>query len=137
MLLRSRSKDLRLAVWFAEAGAKTHGMKGLASGFELIAGLCDRYWEDIHPLADEGDQEQRIGNLTWILSRSIQLFREMPLTEGRGTANSLADFEAARIRALQTDKALADGTPPPASIKLTEMEAARRRSSRAFMERLL
>lgn len=136
-LLRSRSKDLRLAVWFAEANAKTHGLMGLADGFELIAGLCDRYWEDLHPLADGGDQEQRIGNLAWILSRSIQLFREMPLTEGRSTGYSMADFEAARLRALQTEKALAEGMPPPTGTKLTDMESARRRSSRAFMEKLL
>ena len=86
-LLAEQTKDLRLAVWLAEAAAKRHHMRGLAEGFRLLAGLCDRFWDlGLYPEADGGDQEQRIGNLAWILSRTRTLVREMPLTEGRGAA---------------------------------------------------
>ena len=40
-LLRTRTKDLQLAVWSAEAGARLHGFRGLADGYRLVAGLCD------------------------------------------------------------------------------------------------
>lgn len=91
-LLSTRSKDLRLAVWMAEACTRTRGFAGLADGYRLVAGLCDRYWEHIHPEADEDDQELRIGNLSWLLVQSIQWIRAIPLTnapQGRYDATSV------------------------------------------------
>jgi type VI secretion system protein ImpA len=128
-LLEERTKDLRLAVWLAEAAAKRHHLRGLAEGFRLLAGLCERYWDQgLYPTSDGGDQEQRIGNLAWILSRTRALVRELPLTEGRGTAWSTVDFEAARRRA-----AAGDAETPP---RLADMEAARRASAPAFTDGL-
>nr|WP_315184064.1 type VI secretion system protein TssA [uncultured Albidiferax sp.] len=136
-LLTTKSKDLRIAVWWAEASAKTRKFRGLGDGFQLISGLCDHFWDDVHPLADDGDQDVRVGNLTWILARSVQLVREMPLTEGRGTAFSSADFDAARTRAAQAEKIAAAGGKPEEGVKLATLEAARRKSSRKFYEELL
>jgi type VI secretion system protein ImpA len=128
-LLAEQTKDLRLAVWLTEAAAKRHHMRGLAEGFRLLAGLCDRFWDaGLFPQADGGDQEQRIGNLAWILSRTRALVREMPLTEGRGAAYSTVDFEAARRRAAAGD---ADTAP-----RLADMEAAKRANSSAFLDAL-
>ena len=128
-LLAERTKDLRLAVWLVEAAARRHYLRGLAEGFRLLAGLCERYWDQgLYPEADGGDQEQRIGNLAWILSRTRALVREVPLTEGRGTAWSTVDFEGARRRA-----AAGDAETPP---RLADMEAARRASSSAFVDGL-
>ncbi len=76
-LLASRSKDLRLAVWMTEANAKTTRLRGLADGLVLVAGLCDRYWEHVFPLPDEGGHEQRIGNLCWLAARIPHLLQEM------------------------------------------------------------
>lgn len=128
-LLAERTKDLRVAVWLTEAAAKRHHLRGLAEGFRLLAGLCERYWDQgLYPEADGGDQEQRIGNLAWILSRTRALVREVPLTEGRGTAWSAVDFEGARRRA-----AAGDAETPP---RLADMEAARRAASPAFVDDL-
>ena len=127
-LLAEQTKDLRLAVWLTEAAAKRHHLRGLGEGFRVLAGLCERYWDvGLYPEADGGDQEQRIGNLAWILSRTRALVREMPLTEGRGTAYSTVDFEAARRRAAAGGEA---DTPP----RLADMEAAKRGNSTAFIE---
>ncbi|KQZ51022.1 type VI secretion system protein TssA [Massilia sp. Root1485] len=127
-LLAEQTKDLRLAVWLTEAAAKRHHLRGLGEGFRVLAGLCERYWDlGLYPEADGGDQEQRIGNLAWILSRTRALVREMPLTEGRGTAYSTVDFEAARRRAA----AGGDADTPP---RLADMEAAKRGNSSAFVE---
>jgi type VI secretion system protein ImpA len=129
-LLADKSKDLRLAVWLTEAGARQHHLCGLAEGFRLLAGLCEQFWDNgLHPLADDRDHEQRIGNLSWILGRAPALLREMTLTEGRDTAYSAIDFEMARKQG--------DGVCSGARtlVKLAEMETARRNNSPQFCAR--
>jgi type VI secretion system protein ImpA len=136
-LIATKSKDLRLAVWLTEASAKVDHFAGLAEGYLLLAKLCDQFWDGLYPLSDDGDQEQRIGNLFWILTRTIPLVKEMPLTEGRGTAYSQLDFEAARARAANAEKLAMEGKSPEEGLKLADLEAARRKSSRKFHEKLL
>lgn len=121
-LIATRSKDLKLAVWLAEARARTGGLRGLGEGMQLIAGLCRRYWDAVYPLAEDGDQDLRIGKLRWLASSMPNLIREMALTEGAGY--SMIDFEAARNRP-------ADGEPGP------DVDGARKRTSRGFYQKLL
>ena len=125
-LLKTRSKDLRLAVWLAEASAKTAGLRGLGEALLVTAGLCERYWEGLYPLADEGDHEQRIGNLGWVAARVAQLARELPVTDG-APGYSLNDFAFARSHA---------NSGAPAADAL-DVDGARRKSSPAFYSRLL
>jgi type VI secretion system protein ImpA len=120
-LIEQRSKDLQLAVWLAEASAKTGGLRGLADSLALIGALCERHWEHLHPMPDEGGFEQRIGNLHWIATHAPQLILEITVTEG-APGHSMKDFEAARSRGGE---------------ELEELQAARRRSSRAFYEELM
>ncbi|PHV06756.1 type VI secretion system protein TssA [Janthinobacterium sp. BJB412] len=137
-LIAAKSKDLRLAVWLAEARAKTHHFRGLGDGFALLAGLCEQYWDGLHPAADDGEYEQRIGNLYWLLSRTPQLVREMPLTEGQPFG--LADFERARQRSPVGEAAASQpwGTAAaPDELTLAELEAERRRNSADFNDKLL
>jgi type VI secretion system protein ImpA len=136
-LLTAQTKDLRIAGWLVEAAAKTREFEGLAAGFELLTGMCDRYWDVLYPLPDGSDVEQRVGNVTWLLSRSVQLVKEIPLTEGRETAFSWTDFEAARARA--NNAARTGESPEENSDKpdLAAMESARRKSSRNFYETLV
>jgi type VI secretion system protein ImpA len=131
-LLTTQTKDLRIAGWLVEAAAKTRQFEGLAAGFELLTGMCDRYWDVLYPLPDGSDVEQRVGNVTWLLSRSVQLVKEIPLTEGRETAYSWTDFEAARARA--NNAARTGESPDENSDKpdLAVMESARRKSSKDF-----
>ncbi|PFH08286.1 type VI secretion system protein ImpA [Collimonas sp. PA-H2] len=133
-LIETQSKDLRLAVWLSEANAKVRHFRGLADGYLLLAGLSDRFWDMLYPIPDDDDQELRIGNVGWLLSRSVQLVREIPLTEGRGTAFSTIDFESARIRAANEERGNSDGGD---GVKLADVESARRKSSPAYYEKLL
>ncbi len=96
MLIGTRSKDLRLAVWLVEANAKTASLRGLADGLSLVAGLCDRYWDHVYPQPDEGGHEQRIGNLCWLSSRVPQLLQEIPISESG--AYTMIDVESIRLR---------------------------------------
>lgn len=141
-LIAARSKDLRVAVWLAEAHAKTRHFRGLGDGYALLANLCERYWDGLYPPAEEGDQEQRIGNVFWLLARTPQLLREIPLTGGADGSFSMQDFDAARQRAAAS---LAQGgtaqgwgdTRHDESSTLAQMEAARQKNTRAFSDRLL
>lgn len=98
-LLRERTKDLRVVNWLTEADALTRGYAGLARGLGLAASLCERHWEQLHPQADDGDLEQRIGTLSWLLNRVTALARQMPVARNGQRTVSLADM--AEARALQ------------------------------------
>lgn len=100
-LLRTRSKDLRLAVWLAEARAHTHQLRGLGDGFMLLAGLCERYWEHVHPLPEGGEQELRTGNLAWLLGRTPALLAAMPAPADAAAAVQDAQYCAEALQALQ------------------------------------
>lgn len=101
-LLSTRTKDLRLAMWLTEARALTHGYAGLDQGLQLCAQLCERYWSELHPQADGGDFEERIGNIGWLLHRVVALSNALPFTKGRlGAAYSLRDLAIARQNAAQ------------------------------------
>jgi len=96
-LLSGRTKDLRLAMWLTEAWAITRGYAGLSQGLELCTQLCERHWPNLHPQADGQDQEERIGNMGWLLQRVVSLADALPVTKGRqGAAFSLRDLASAR-----------------------------------------
>ena len=88
-MIAAHSKDLRLAVWLAEAHARTRGLRGLGDGYAVLTGLCDDYWDGLYPLADDGDYEQRIGNLFWLLNRTPVLVREMAFDGGLAPQDDL------------------------------------------------
>jgi type VI secretion system protein ImpA len=123
-LIEQRSKDLQLAVWLAEAEAKTAGLRGLADSLMLVAALCDRWWDGLYPLPDEDGHERRIGNLSWLAARIAPLLREVPLTESQTgqPGYALRDFDVARMHGGE---------------ELAKLEAARARSSPAFFAALL
>jgi type VI secretion system protein ImpA len=121
LLIEQRSKNLQLAVWLAEAEARTSGLRGLADSLVLVAALCDRYWDGLYPLPDEDGHERRIGNLAWMASRIAPLLREVPLTEGQ-PGHALRDFDVARMHGGE---------------ELAKLETAKARSTPAFYEALL
>ena len=123
-LIEQRSKDLQLAVWLAEAGVKTGGVRGLADSLDLIAALCEQYWDGLYPLPDEDGHERRIGNLAWVAARIAPWLRAVPLTEaGTGAAgHALGDFDVARAHG---------------GDELAKLETARQRGTRGFYQGLL
>jgi type VI secretion system protein ImpA len=120
LLIETRSKDLQLAVWLAEASARTGGLRSLGNALLVVTALCERYWDGLYPLPDEDGFERRIGNLCWIAARLPQLVTECPVTEG--AAFSMRDIEAARAHGAEA---------------IANVEAARGRTSTAFQQALL
>lgn len=115
-LLANRSKDLRLAVWLAEASTMNSGYSGLQQGLELCIQLCKRFWPDLHPLPDGGDQEERAGNVGWFLNRIVALSSLCPVTTGRSGAYNLQQLQ--RAKSLQsTPEKLANLAPNEVSLE--------------------
>ena len=123
-LLAHDTKDLRVAGWLTEALGRSRGLAGLADGHALTAGLCEAFWSDLHPQPDDGDLEQRIGALDWLLAQTTRLLRETPLTDAPGHRHTLADLEAARAasRGAGVDPEATDGSAP--RLTLDAFEAA-------------
>lgn len=97
-MIAVRSKDLRLAAWLTEALAKTRGLRGLGDGYAVLSGLCEQYWTDLYPLVDDGDYDQRIGNLFWLLARTPFLVRE---SAAQAPALDDAEYCLAMLTALE------------------------------------
>lgn len=131
-LLQTRTKDLRLAGWLTEATTQIDGFAGLALGYRLIAGLCDRYWDEVHPLVVDGDHEERIGNLSWLLTNSLQWLRAVPIASGPQGRFGLNDFEAAHTRSANPGSGDEEGQP-----SLDLLEAARRDTPHDFYRQLV
>ena len=111
-ILSFQSKDLRIAGWLADAWARLRGFEGLADGLDLTAGLVETYWEQLHPRPEDGDQEQRIGNLRWLAARIDQLAPTIPLVVQGGRKSSFADIAVARAKRL-AGNANANGVSQP------------------------
>jgi type VI secretion system protein ImpA len=111
-LLRKRSKDLRLAGWLADGWYQRRGLAGLADGLVLCTRLAEQHWDHLHPQPEDGDQEQRVGALRWLLARTVALVglaRHAPVVEPRH-ADAKAAFDAlARLQAAVDPKLGAEG----------------------------
>ncbi|HEU4455499.1 MAG TPA: type VI secretion system protein TssA, partial [Longimicrobium sp.] len=79
-VLARQSKDLQVAAWLAEAWTRREGFAGLARGFRLLASLLDRFWDHVHPEAEDGDLELRAAPLEWVELYLGASVRAVPLT---------------------------------------------------------
>ena len=96
--LTTRSKDLQIAGWLLEAWLHLHGFGGVAQGLNLMAGLCDRFWEDLHPAVESGDVEARVAPFVWIEQKLTLKLKQIPLTtpdQTNGESYSYVDWESA------------------------------------------
>jgi type VI secretion system protein ImpA len=57
--LDTLSKDFEIAAWLTEALVRTQGLAGLTAGAQLLAGLCESFWEGGFPQPDEDGLEAR------------------------------------------------------------------------------
>ncbi len=79
--LATKSKDLQLAAWLAEALLWTDGFAGLQQGLDLVRGLLETFWDTLYPQLEDGDAELRAAPLDWIGSRFGELVKNVPLTK--------------------------------------------------------
>ncbi|KAF1022031.1 MAG: hypothetical protein GAK30_01371 [Paracidovorax wautersii] len=94
-LLRDQTKDLRLAIWLTDAAGGLRGLHGLAEGYRLLDALTAAFWDTIHPQPEDGDMDSRIGNIGWLLTRTIDLVRHAPLLQVGTNSISLLAWQSA------------------------------------------
>ena len=75
-----QSKDMRIAGLLCRSWTNTEGLIGLARGLELIGALLAKYWDDIHPLPEDGDYFMRM-NAVAMLNDVTGLLRELRQTD--------------------------------------------------------
>ena len=81
--LATKTKDLQVAAWLAEAMVKLHGFAGLRDAFKLLRGLHERFWDTLYPEIDEDGLEARANAIAY-MSRPLSLplyMKEIPLTD--------------------------------------------------------
>lgn len=61
----TKTKDLRLAVWYSESLIYREGSAGLVSGIKFITALLEKFWDSVYPQIEEGDLEDRFAPLEW------------------------------------------------------------------------
>jgi len=59
-VIKTQSKDLEVAAWYAESSLKLHGYTGLRTSFSLNEGLVEHFFDAIYPLPDEDGIETRV-----------------------------------------------------------------------------
>lgn len=136
-LLKEKTKDLRLGSWLTEAMAKTHGVGGMARGFEVLTGFADTYWEQLHPQSEDGDQEQRIGNISWLITRGIQLTKDFSVIQHKGRRFSFGDLESARALQSLIDRNQELPAGSDQRVTLQQIRELQRVAPRSYYESLL
>jgi type VI secretion system protein ImpA len=120
--LFERTRDVRVALYWARAQLNLEGATTLPDSFRLIHGLLDRYWDDVHPRPDDGDAYARINALNDMASvaglygdlRQATIFASRSVGElhGREVEIALGVLDAR------------DGEPPYTTAHLEQMLSA-------------
>ncbi|TBV10808.1 type VI secretion system protein TssA [Stutzerimonas kirkiae] len=144
LALAERSKDLTIAAYLGEAWLFLDGLAGLAAALRLLVGLCERFDDDLHPLALGGDQSWRAAPLDWLVRRyadilttrlpicpdwpqmtphAWQSLQRRPLQAGDGKAEKAA-AEAARLQQKKLDESVRGGKVGGWQAALAQLESA-------------
>ncbi len=111
--LSTRSKDLQIAGWLAEAWIVLDQLKGAAQGITLITNLCANYWETLHPALEDNDPEsveQRLSLFEWIDEQFANRLLFAPLTYCE-TDSTLSSFSLADWLSATNLEVIAKRTP--------------------------
>ena len=66
--LFERTRDLRIAVYWTRARLHLEGVATLPEGLRLMHGLLAGYWDELHPLPEDGDAYARVNALNAMAS---------------------------------------------------------------------
>ncbi|HEX6534367.1 MAG TPA: type VI secretion system protein TssA [Gemmatimonadaceae bacterium] len=120
--LASKTKDLQLAAWLAEAMLRKEGYGGFRATLDLMRGMLDAFWDHLYPAIEDGDVELRAAPLDWIGSRLDLPLRSVPLNRAghdflrykEGRAFGYEDEAAADdAKAEKRAEAIEAGRPTP------------------------
>ncbi len=116
--LATKTKDLQLAAWLAEALLKKEGVGLLQPCLKLFQDLQEQFWDTLYPEVEDGDLGMRAVPLEWAANRSATILYEAPITrdglnyykykESRAVGYEAA-AEASEVKAEARRLAIADG----------------------------
>ena len=72
--LATKTKDLQLAAWLAEAMLRREGVAGLREVLDVTRGFLENFWDTLYPELEDGDAEYRASPLQWIGDRLESAF---------------------------------------------------------------
>lgn len=102
-LLADTAKDLQLASWLLEAEIHQRGYSAIAPGIALLQGLCERWWDGLHPQGEDGDLESRANVVRWVDEKLLPTVSLAPLVAHGEDSAGWTQWELAhhyeRIRA--------------------------------------
>jgi type VI secretion system protein ImpA len=127
--LARRTRDIRVAVLLARAGARLHGVTAYASAIALIAGLIERHWEHVYPQLDADDNNDptmRLNALAPLVDATAGLADLRAATIGAGRpAVTVREIELAFGKA----EPLADESVPSADGMVQALQSAESQSA--------
>src|SRR6266481_5139584 len=98
--LATKTKDLQLAAWLAEAMLRREGVNGLREVLDTMRGFLENFWDGLYPELEDGDAEYRAALLQWVGDRL-----EMPLKRSSLTRGGLNWLQYKESRAIGTEEA--------------------------------
>ncbi|HEY9131307.1 MAG TPA: type VI secretion system protein TssA [Dyella sp.] len=97
-------KDMQLASWLFEAELHQRGFSAVAPCFVLLRGLCEHWWQELHPLPDGNDFEARCNIVRWLNEKLLTTVSLLPLVDNGEHMASWSHWELAhyheRLRAV-------------------------------------
>ena len=119
-LLQRRSRDLMLAAWLGEAWLQRGGLGGLQRALVLLAELCERYPEEVHPQAQDGDQSWRVPPIDWLLRRYAELLHTRLPLMGQGAFAEITLYAWQRLQRQQV--ASGDSKSAKAALEAAQLQ---------------
>jgi type VI secretion system protein ImpA len=87
--LATKTKDIQLAVWLAQALLRREGIASFRDGLELVRQMMETFWDGIYPEIEDGDLDLRKAPLEWIgtesdrePNRPVTSLKLIPVTRG-------------------------------------------------------
>jgi type VI secretion system protein ImpA len=124
--IATRSKDLQLAVWMAEALLVREGFAGFRSALDTLVGLLEQHWDHLYPENDGDDTEARANVLSVLGGDKIaRRVRQVALDAG---GHNVVKLQQAKSVPTETEAAadsskddlrkalIAEGKAPPEAI---------------------
>ncbi len=96
--LTKRSKDLQIASWLLESWLHLYGFAGVTNGLNLLAGLCENFWDHVYPSLEVDEIEGRVAPIDWVEQKLTLKLKQLPLTLPSEVSNesySYIDWESA------------------------------------------
>lgn len=91
-----RTKDARVAALLCRALTNIQGVRGMSQGVQLMAWMFARYWDDLHPLPEDGDYFMRMNAVSSLneITGLLRDLRQQDFVRLPGGTISVRDAEA-------------------------------------------